>query len=1133
MYHLRLFGITQLVDPTGEPVSLKRKHLALLVVLSLEARFRPVSRGRLIDLLWPAVPVAKGSHSLSQACTMIRNTLGREAISRFDQEIRLTSDLTTDLDSMAPMTFQAADLSRPLAGLDGCAGTSWAHWVDTVREQCLSDMRVRLLSDLNKARSQGDLDTVYDLATLLYAVDPLNDIAALSLAERLLAKGDTVGAMRFVRQHIAHTHQALERDPPHDLKILLKRLEQGTFKIMGGEPSFETVAVGSSRPEVFIGRQPELSRLEALWARAREGKLVTCLVSGPGGMGKSTLIRRFTTTLASRTWPAYLISCQEIGQNIPFSVVSDLTHQLAGDPAAGGTDQRWLSEASRVAPGLTTIYSGIAEPPPAPAEAVHIRTAEAILQILAVVSDEGPLLLAFDDIQYMDLASCEVIHVLAKRLAERQVLFLATRRSSEYEHRRVRTEAAGIVDWHEEFELPPIPGDTTLDLVKTLCNDPEDIADDVSHEIVRLSQGNPYLTEMLLSDWQNNAGDSLVAVELGGFGATAEWHPPKTMERAYKRQYQDLSADSEQLLNLLAVAGRSITTTELEGLLGFDRVQLDRSALELIDRAIVRTTGGMLGYRNELHRAFVYRAMSVDARVYHHARLAKFLTETRTEQDFQRALEASHHFVRAGMTNEAVEAVCIGADLAVTKGAPREAERALQRVLAHSPPEALSQLGMLMARALSAQQRFRESLNALPSIDEVTSRSDAALILTLRAEALHRARLGDTKTVQAVAASAVSMSTQANDQLLALTSQQILAEIASEEERWAEIQQIEIDCERVARVSRSEEVRALALYTLGYCRLANGDVDAATDSLAQSCQGFEALGHQPNLHRALNGLGMCYTKLGETEKAVNVLRHSVRVAENSSDFVASANARSNLGAVYNEMGQFSAAKDVFAASTRLLGNSGNSRVPTAIYCNAAILTIMLGSFVEAEELLDRANKAAAQSRIWQHSISVLLTRADLCLAIGQRELAWELLDQATSRVSGRAQQVPDIGQYWRLRQQFLWATGHELSSFHNGLYPLKLKPTIGLAHWLEIRAFEEWVRAQQGDSVGSSKSVVHEIIQTRLFGVLARLASVHVRLDPIPEPADGESAAALVARTFQGWDAGAIPIRLFDTPLQT
>ena len=160
-------------------------------------------------------------------------------------------------------------------------------------------------------------------------------------------------------------------------------------------------------------------------------------------------------------------------------------------------------------------------------------------------------------------------------------------------------------------------------------------------EIMRLSQGNPYLAEMLTSDWNKNAGDSLATVELAGAQGSGEWRPPMTMRRAYEQQHQGLSDGSEQLLNLLAVAGRSLTTVELEGLLGIESFQLDRSAMELIDRAIVRTAGGSLGYRNELHRAFVYFAMSADARLYHHARLAAYFTKTRTVHDFQKALEAS------------------------------------------------------------------------------------------------------------------------------------------------------------------------------------------------------------------------------------------------------------------------------------------------------------------------------------------------------------------------------------------------------------------------------------------------------------------------------------------------------------
>src|SRR5207247_693193 len=169
-------------------------------------------------------------------------------------------------------------------------------------------------------------------------------------------------------------------------------------------------------PRRVVGREAEPGRLEAIWNRVASGAgYQTCLVTGPPGIGKSSLIRRFATSLEARAWPVFVVSCQEIGQGIPYATVSDLITALGRDAAAGGTDPLWLAEASRVCPGLRTIYPGIPPAPDAPTESIRLRVAEAVVRMMESIADRGPVLLAFDDLQFLDPASREALFLITRR----------------------------------------------------------------------------------------------------------------------------------------------------------------------------------------------------------------------------------------------------------------------------------------------------------------------------------------------------------------------------------------------------------------------------------------------------------------------------------------------------------------------------------------------------------------------------------------------------------------------------------------------------------------------------------------------------------------------------------------------
>src|SRR5439155_338310 len=365
-FQLQLFGSPQLVRGRSLVRFRTKKQLAVLLYLHFEGRARAISRDRLVDLLWPDVPADKGRHSLSQALLAIRSRLGTDAVTGREQDVQLLAELPSDLSALRDGHVATVRVAEPLQGLDECAGTEFAHWVDGARVRLMAQARDALRAALQEARASGNLSETHRLATALTDVDPLSTDAVSVLAERALLDGDTVAAVRLLKDHVRRAQAELGTNPNPEIARLLGRLERGERPIVPAEMS--PLPERLTRPHRFVGREVELGQLEATWNRVAAAGYQTCLVTGAPGVGKSSLIRRFATSLEARAWPVFVVSCQEIGQGIPYATVSDLITALGRDPAAGGTDPLWLAEASRVCPGLRTIYPGIPPAPDAPTE---------------------------------------------------------------------------------------------------------------------------------------------------------------------------------------------------------------------------------------------------------------------------------------------------------------------------------------------------------------------------------------------------------------------------------------------------------------------------------------------------------------------------------------------------------------------------------------------------------------------------------------------------------------------------------------------------------------------------------------------------------------------------------------------
>src|SRR2546429_6010582 len=449
-FQLRVFGSPQLVRDDRSPVRFRsKKHLAVLLYLHFEGRARAIPRDQLVDLLWPEVPPEKGRHSLSQALLAIRSRLGTDAVTGREHDVQLLAELPSDLSALRQGEVATVRVAEPLRGLDECAGAEFAHWVDGARVRLKAQARDALRAALQAARAQGNLSDTHRLATALCDVDPLCTDAVYALAERALLDGDTVAAVRLLKDQVRRAQVELGTNPNLEIARLLRRLERGERPAFLAQTS--PLPERLIRPHSFVAREVELGQLEAIWSRVGGAGYQTCLITGAPGIGKSSLIRRFATSLGARARRVFVVPCQEIGQGIRYATGSELITALGRDPAAGGTEPLWLAEASRVCPGLRTIYPGIPPAPDAPTDSIRLRVAEAVTRMMEAVADNGPVLLAFDDLQFLDPASREVLFLITRRLERVPTLILAGARAGDAE---LRPEG-GLV-WKETIHLQPL-----------------------------------------------------------------------------------------------------------------------------------------------------------------------------------------------------------------------------------------------------------------------------------------------------------------------------------------------------------------------------------------------------------------------------------------------------------------------------------------------------------------------------------------------------------------------------------------------------------------------------------------------------------------------------------------------------
>jgi DNA-binding SARP family transcriptional activator/tetratricopeptide (TPR) repeat protein len=1105
-FHLSLLGPPQLTRG-GEPVRFRtKKQLAVLTYLHLDGRQRDVARQTLVELFWPRVAPPKARHSLSQALLAIRERLGAESLTRRAQDVRLLAHLSSDLERLGRGNASLPLALDPLLGMEDCAGAEFAHWVDGARARLRREAREALRGAIRAARAQGNISQAHVLAAALYGLDPLCADAVYALAEHALLDGDQVAAVRLLGEQMRRAHAELGTNPNPEIAQLLRRVERGEGLPLRARTT--PLSVRTARREAFVGREVELARLEALWGRVRPVGLQTCLLTGAPGIGKSSLLRHFALSLAARTWPAFVVPCQEIGQSIPYAAISDLILALGKEPRAGGTDPAWLAEASRVCPALRGVYPGVPEPSEAPTDSIRLRVAEAVLRMLEAVSDGAPMLIAFDDLQFMDPASREVLFLVSRRLEHTPTLIVAGARTAATD---VAEHGGAGLTWGGTLELAPFDRSQTVELLHHLSGD-ETINPQIRDTIVRLAGGNPYYVEMLLSDWRRHQANSLVGAESTGAQPVVTWSPPESLRAAFAREYAGLSGDAQHLLQLLAVAGRAMAATEAAEVLGLDAHGVDRASLELLDRGLVRVERGGLAFKNELHRAYVYYAMGEERRSYFHARVANSLSAAANTTDFQRILEASHHYISARMPAEACTTALEGAELALRRGAPGEAERALRTLLRSYPQGPESRVHLLLGCALVAGSKYREAVDVLDRWHSPdATASDKVLAAQQRAEALQWGSLADDRAILESAEAAVTLAAEAGADLVLIRALQVRAEVAAESGDLRDAMQAAARAQVVADRSPLPEARALAGLTQGYSLLVAGQLDDARAAFSSAIPSLRGLSLMRELRRALNGLGICYSGLYQLGDAASTFIDALGVARGLGDPLAERNVLDNLSTTYHDAGWFDAARAICEDGTH--ATPLPPRYAINLNANAAMLAMEWGDMAVCERYSTLALAAGRESGLWAFAVTGLAAVADSHIARGEPERAWPLVEEAIALARGRSLVFMDVAQFARLALHYLWVREGYQRTLHSD-YARRLAPRGHIGQRLELQAFVEWMASAEGEP-NSLRDVEQEMIERGLFGAVARLLSLGVGLETVPTPRPGESSAQRVARVFQ------------------
>ncbi len=437
-----------------------------------------------------------------------------------------------------------------------------------------------------------------------------------------------------------------------------------------------------------VGREPELSLLADAAKRvsACEGREVV-LVSGEAGQGKTTLVAEAARSAIGNGACVLFGHCEE-ELATPYQLFVEAFAHYAGhadEDRLRGLVELHGSEWGRLVP---TLAERIPDLPPSKAtdpDSERYLLFAAAAGLLTDISQDHPVLLVFDDLQWADSGSLALLRHVTATEHPMRVLVLGTFRDSELPQSPELRDTLGLLWRHQgvsRVELGGLDRSGVLALMEGVAGHPLDaIGVGLAEAVFRETDGNPFfVTEVLRHLRDIGAIHQDVAGRWVASGTLDKMALPASVRDVIGGRVVRLGPDAERVLSTAAIIGRDF---DLDVLGRATRIPTD-ALLDILDSAAASSlvseaddAPGRYSFGHALFQHTLYENLRPARRARLHEVVAMALEDFCGDRPGTRVGELARHWINAPAGNlaKAVRYSHEAADAALRSLAPEAALR--------------------------------------------------------------------------------------------------------------------------------------------------------------------------------------------------------------------------------------------------------------------------------------------------------------------------------------------------------------------------------------------------------------------------------------------------------------------------
>ena len=345
----------------------------------------------------------------------------------------------------------------------------------------------------------------------------------------------------------------------------------------------------------FVGRAGELAELQRAFDEAASGHPGLVLVGGDSGVGKTRLVSEFEQRLNLRSEEAGVgspgviflrgQSLEQSDGDLPYApLLSALRPVVRGRHEA--LEELSAGDRSQLATILPGLEEDVRERDQRPDPSGQLRLFEAMLELMEILAECQPLVLALEDVHWADRSTRAFIAFAARSLRQNRVLLLLSYRADELHRRhplRPLLSELERLDRARRIDLQPFDRDELSEVLTDILGAAPDGS--LLNRLFARSEGNPLYTEELL------------AAGTDGRGAA-----PQSLRDAFIARIEQLSPDAQRVARVVSVA-RVLDEATLVAVTGLELDAVQTALREAVaEQVLIPCDETGFGFRHALLR---------------------------------------------------------------------------------------------------------------------------------------------------------------------------------------------------------------------------------------------------------------------------------------------------------------------------------------------------------------------------------------------------------------------------------------------------------------------------------------------------------------------------------------------------